>query len=730
MEIKHDNRRWLWAAAIAARHAADEDGSYRVFGVRPASAKRNKVKPGTWDEPSSSCEAARFLYYRYWHGLEAVEMMRQACRAEGDAGSGCYFPQPPGFRGWEALAEDLFAELGVDASPAKVSALGVGDKGNWSVYHLEICRAKGDPLHDPSGDKQPEAGFVGTIRSYGSVFTALCVVVRDGKLVVSDGRQRINSVRQLNEAELYRYYEAVEGALRPNKAQRELLPEAADIEGIEPPHLIHGVPFVVVPLEKGRVVKAVANAARKQETVLEQVRACWDLADAFKADKVPEDQIANRIAAARGCSKVTAYNFLKVRELIKHWLGLFEQGRISACTAYTLGGLDKARQGEVWKALEAAKAKNYLLGYGKVDKWIEQYLDGGAAAVAPPVSSKQKGVVYDRTWRLREVLLETPPHELDALGAQLLTVLNVVGGDEGSVDEEAASEAMPPRWRAAIFGRTWTGVANAEAWQAAGVVDPRTVEDLTEEFKANGYDEGLDWEGNYQSAIEQEKTLIVTRATQPWPADPSRSVAWAYEHRRITLDEAGELMNPREREDVAAGDEPGLRETMSELAGEFHGQGGRAPFASPRYTAALNALASDDEDDEPPQPTVVRASAKRGPAKPWKGFTDDERAAYEAAGVRSRNHAAILRKEGFPLPFLEGRFLDRDKMPTRPIEVLGEAEAVGTRIGGLFAAGLLSLDEVRHAHGGAYGPVGLPVDGAAMPTAIPAAGDAGLEVNP
>jgi hypothetical protein len=669
-----EERRWLWAAAISAWHAA-QDGE-------------------GWDDDAALCEAARFFYYRHWEGPDAVETMRAACRGEGDAGSGAYFRQPAGFHSWRKLADDLFEEL--DVVP-DVSRLEVGSKGDWCAYHLEIVHKEDDPLFDPSGEVEPTHTFVGTIASFGSVFTPLCVVVRALLLVVADGRQRLNGVRAHNEHEIMRYYEDVENAVRYREPQRHLLHEPRDVDSIELPHLIHGVPFVVVTERKGRRIKSVANCARKHETVLDQARACWDLSDELKRDKVPEDQIAGQIAAARGVTPMTVYNFLRLRGLIKPWMALLLAGKLAATSGYKLGKEDKTRQAECHKAWLAAHAKNHVL---KVDKFVASWLAGGGDAPAELVPARTKAKVYEGAARLRSKL------EQDVSGGLSPDMYNVLEVLRALEDDEAC-DRLPPTWRVAIRGdnaRNRRSPEMIEAWKELGVVDAQTVIELEDDFSFAHDDPERDvWEDGCNSASEEEaayQRIVLRRASRLWKATAGgpRTIAWAYEYRHITLGEATKLMQaplsalertevlPRHRERGA-----GKHEVLA---------GDATPPRDPFEVVSV--------EPRLPERRVVQAVAQRGPQKPWKDFADDERAEYEAAGVTSRGKAVVVRKAGLPVSFLHGKFRDANLMPARALDVLGD-EAVTRTLGELLQAAALTPDELQGAWSGAYGPV--DVDG-------------------
>lgn len=713
--VRDDERQyWLVAAAAAASHAADP-----------------QLGGEDWADMSAIAEAARFYAYRASQGDEAVELLRKACRAEGHAGTGEYFKKPPGFRGWSRFAAECFHEIGVDLGA--LDELVVGSKYDWSVYHLTICRTEGDPLFCPRGEERPDPGMLASVAAYGGVFDALKVVVRKRELVVSDGRQRVNTVLELNMRELLRYYGALEKAIRIHEPQARLLDEPLRVDDIERPRIIRGVPVVVFPLAKGRTLKAVSNAVRKHESTLDQVRATWDLAAELKESGTPEANIVSTIAAMRGCVITTVYNFLSLKKLSTAWMKHIEEKTMAVATGYRLAKETEARQREALKAWKAAKEKSYLL---KLDPWVLAWLEGRELTAAPVVSPRDKAEHWDRGQRMLAVLRaeEDSPVAKEAL--QLLAALQP--GREG----DEAQDALPPRWRVALSGRTWEAPYAAQ-WQTIGVVDPQTFEDLVEQFSDVHFDaDGLSVEDEEKKWIAH----VLVRASRIWPGltgdviTSTPTVGWAYDNRKITLGEALKLMEaPGETPTVGGGAAllpaapagqparwPGFRSNVQkaweasgvrlpENAARL-GEAGLTPdfmggtfqeereAARPQLGDCVDTMSLGELYEAgavslvrlevlyygphmaPPDPTVTL----KGPR--WRGFTEYEQAAYESAGVCLIGHAGALRSAGIKPTAVAQRVTQG--LPEGVVSDLGAA-AYEKTLGELYDKGRLTLKQVK-----------------------------------
>lgn len=641
---------WLIAAAAAAWHAADP----------------NEGGCEEWDDDGAATEAARYYAARVMHGDDVIDMMRETLKREGDAGSGQYFKAPAGFRGWSKYAAELFEQLGVVAD---VDVLHVDQLCQWSVYHLDIARDPKDPLHDPRGEDSPSQELRAMVQSIGAVLKPLFVVVRKSRLVVSDGRQRTNTVLALNQAALLDHYMKVERVLRYREPQRKLL-DASHLELPPPPVIIRGVPVLVKPLEQGRILKAVSNTGHKAETFTDQMRAVWDLETELKAKQTKPakprkgvsagdapDGVINQIARMRGCSDQNVYDLLSLRKLTEKWLALLEQGRITGKTAKRLAREPEDRQKKCGAAFDKASAKDSSV---KLDAFVKAWLDNkgeGETAIAVAMTSpKQKVKEWDGMSRLRDHLRTDSSPEAQ----QVLKVLNALGAF-ATTESQDALEALPPRWRVAIADEPWLPPKAKPLWNAIGVYDPETRETIEDGWYGVRDDDEFDPE-------DEDLLEFAKRPFEP-DVDGSPSIGQAVEEKLCSDDVLREL----------------LRSYVLPEAG-------KAAVIQPSAAKEQQALPVAVAPKEP------KAKARRK-SLPWIGFTTGEQDSWETSGVTSYVTAIELRGAGLT-PAQLAQVIPLDGKPRNSLGVL-------------FMYGSLTIEEVQATLEAHPLPTGLENRGAA-----------------
>lgn len=674
----NSERAWLIRAASAAWHAANP-----YFNDPDAQGDLEDA----WDSFGGNVEMARFYYWRWKKGPAALDDLRKLYAGEA-ANEDAVLPKPKGFRTWQTMAATLWAELGLDAD---VSALQVGQKLDWSVYHLRMALDPKDlQLFDADGLETPESarrlrGYVASIERYGGCWDPCKAVKRDGLLWVADGRQRRNAMLALNEQSLEAYFSGLVRHLRFVEPQAGIL-EDSDETG-EPilPRVLVVLPVIVHDLADAQLLKNISNTQRKTETALQEAQAIWQLMDdpVHHAAGDSETEQIKRVADLRGCSHQTIRNAQDLRKLTKEWMRDLQSGRIAITTGYRLGRTEKKRQ----KACTAATKAMTI----KVDAAIHAFLDGkrpeSVLVPVAQVSASTTRLVYGRLEAYEGFLakLETP----EARAARL--VLAALRGDH------SAQQQLPPEWQA---GMRWDGEPDAEVeatrWKLIG--------EFTAEEAKKWRESGVS--APHAAADLRQAGVSPEQAAQQAPgALRGVTLGRAFESGALTLQQVTERVQQAARQQTLPLALPGPEAAAVDDATEIL-----------RGVVVVNLQAEGVEIVKPfGESAAPRSSKQRRRSKDARAqFSEDERDAWLAAGL-SAVRADALRALGITA---DDCFIVPDEVPERALAVLGD-EAKGRTLGELHERGCLDAGELQALLARGVRPVPIPdVETTSMPQRV------------